>query len=160
MLVDTRAKSAMESPQLKIQPKVDQLSKMSTQQLPDKQQLLLLGLQLLNKGLKLPTAVVQPQVQRQATTKPSPSPPPTSQLKKPSPLPSPPVKSVSSEDESDGEGGARSPVVLIGRKRKRNSNDDLSEVEKREKRYAIVNISNDLVTMCMLLSCDVTMNVF
>ena len=161
MLVDIRAKSAMESPQLKIQPKVDQLSKMSTQQLPDKQQLLLLGLQLLNKGLKLPTAVVQPQVQRQATTKPSPSPPPpTSQLKKPSPLPSSPVKSVSSEDESDGEGGARSPVVLIGRKRKRNSNDDLSEVEKREKRYAIVNISNDLVTMCMLLSCDVTMNVF
>ena len=143
MLADTRAKSVMESPQLKIQPKVDQLSKTSTQ-LPDKQQLLLLGLQLLNKGLKLPTAVVQPQVQRQATAKQSP--PPTSQLKKPSPLPSSPVKSVSSEDESDKEGGVQSPVV-IGRKRKRNSNDDLSEVEKREKRYMIVNVSSDLVMM-------------
>ena len=145
MLADIRAKSVMESPQLKIQPKVDQLSKTSTQ-LPDKQQLLLLGLQLLNKGLKLPTAVVQPQVQRQATTKQSP--PPTSQLKKPSPLPSSPVKSVSSasEDESDKEGGVQSPVV-IGRKRKRNSNDDLSEVEKREKRYMIMNIGSDLVMM-------------
>lgn len=159
MLVDTRAKSAMESPQLKIQPKVDQLSKTSTQ-LPDKQQLLLLGLQLLNKGLKLPTAVVQPQVQRQTATKPSPSPPPpTSQLKKPSPLPSSPVKSVSSEDESDGEGGVQSPVAVIGRKRKRNSNDDLSEVEKREKRYVIVNISSGLVMMCLLLSYDATMNI-
>ena len=119
----------MESSQLKIQPKLGQLPKSSTQ-LPDKQQLLLLGLQLLNKGLKLPTAVVQPQVQRQA--KQSPSPPPSSQLRKPSPVPSSPLKSVSSEDESDREGGVQSPV--LGRKRKRNSNDDLSEVEKKEKR--------------------------
>ena len=130
----------MESPQLKIQPKIDQLSKASAQ-LPDKQQLLLLGLQLLNKGLKLPTAVVQPQVQRQATTKQSS--PPTSELKKPSPLPSSPVQSVSSEDESDKEGGVQSPVV-IGRKRKRNSNDDLSEVEKREKRCVNI-VGSDLM---------------
>ena len=116
----------MESSQLKIQPKLGQLPKSSTQ-LPDKQQLLLLGLQLLNKGLKLPTAVVQPQVQRQAKQSPSP-PPPSSQLRKPSPVPSSPLKSVSSEDESDREGGVQSPV--LGRKRKRNSNDDLSEVEK------------------------------
>lgn len=133
----------MESPQLKIQPKIDQLSKSSTH-LPDKQQLLLLGLQLLNKGLKLPTAVVQPQVQRQATTKQQ-SPPPTSQLKKPSPLPSSPVQSASSEDESDKEGGVQSPVV-IGRKRKRNSNEDLSEVEKREKRY--MNNSDLVMSSC------------
>jgi hypothetical protein len=139
----------MESPQLKIQPKVDQLTKTSTQ-LPDKQQLLLLGLQLLNKGLKLPTAVVQPQIQRQTAT--NQSPPPTPQLKKPSPLPSSPVKSVSSEDESDGEGAVCSPGVMIGRKRKRNSNDDLSEVEKREKRYVVVNnIGSDLV-MCVLIT--------
>ena len=119
---------------MKIQPKVEQLSKATTA-LPDKQQLLLLGLQLLNKGLKLPTAVVQPQVQRQA--KQSPLPPPISQVKKPSPEPpSSPVKSVSSEDESDKEGSEQSSV-MANRKRKRNSNDDLSEVEKREKRYII-----------------------
>lgn len=125
----------MESPQLKIQPKVEQLASKTSTRLPDKQQLLLLGLQLLNKGLKLPTAVVQPQVQRQTATKQTPpSPPSVTQLKKPSPLPNSPVKSVSSDDESDKEEGVRSPTVVIGRKRKRNSNDDLSEVEKREKR--------------------------
>ena len=40
----------------------------------------------------------------------------------------------------------RSPTVVIGRKRKRNSNDDLSEVEKREKRY-VVNIGIDLISL-------------
>ena len=118
----------MESP-LKIQPKVGPLSKPFTP-LPDKQQLLLLGLQLLNKGLKLPTAVVQPQVQR--STNPSPPSPPVCKPPKQSP-PCSPGSSVSSEDESEKESSALSPVML-GRKRKRNSSDDLSEVEKKEKR--------------------------
>ena len=150
----------MESPQLKIQPKVEQLASKTSTRLPDKQQLLLLGLQLLNKGLKLPTAVVQPQVQRQTATKQTPpSPPSVTQLKKPSPLPNSPVKSVSSDDESDKEEGVRSPTVVIGRKRKRNSNDDLSEVEKREKRY-VVNIDIDLtiIIVVMLQSYDAVIN--
>lgn len=113
-------------PQLKIQPKApSQLPKASIP-LPDKQQLLLLGLQLLNKGLKLPTAVVQPQVQRQAKQSP---PPPQPQKQSP---PSSPLKVVSSEDESDRESFVLSPTT--SRKRKRNSNDDLSEVQKKEKR--------------------------
>lgn len=113
----------MESP-LKIQPKMTPLQK----SLPDKQQLLLLGLQLLNKGLKLPTAVVQPQVQRQAKQ----APPTLSLPLKQSPPGSPISKPVSSEDESDKERNVLSPIA--GRKRKRNSNDDLSEVQKKEKR--------------------------
>lgn len=118
----------MESP-LKIQPKVGPLSKPSTPAFPDKQQLLLLGLQLLNKGLKLPTAVVQPQVQR--STNPSPPSPPACKPLKQSPPSSPGSSAVSSEDES--EKSTLSPVIL-GRKRKRNGNDDLSEVDKKEKR--------------------------
>ena len=114
---------AMESP-LKIQPKITPLQK----PLPDKQQLLLLGLQLLNKGLKLPTAVVQPQVQRQ-TKQASPA---LSQPLKQSPPDSPISKPVSSDDESDSERSVLSTVA--GRKRKRNSNDDLTEVQKKEKR--------------------------
>ena len=112
----------MESP-LKIQPKVTPLPK----PLPDKQQLLLLGLQLLNKGLKLPTAVVQPQAQRPARQ----TSPALSMALKQSP-PSSPAKPMSSDDESEREGSVLSPVA--GRKRKRNSNDDLSDVQKKEKR--------------------------
>lgn len=53
----------------------------------------------------------------------------------------------------------RSPTVVIGRKRKRNSNDDLSEVEKREKRY-VVNIDIDLtiIIVVMLQSYDAVIN--
>ena len=120
----------MESP-LKIQPKVGPLPKPPTP-LPDKQQLLLLGLQLLNKGLKLPTAVVQPQVQQHSAKPSPPSPAPVSKPLKQSP-PCSPGGSLSSEDESDRERSVLSPVI-IGRKRKRNNNDDLSDVEKKEKR--------------------------
>ena len=83
-------------------------------QLVQDKNLLLLGLQLLNKGLKLPYAVVQPRVQTPKAN----------------------------------ENGAPGDIVATGadspqkpeseqpnsRKRKRNGNSDLSEVEKREKR--------------------------
>ena len=76
---------------------------------PDKN-LLLLGLQLLNKGLRLPCAVVQPRIQ----TRPSP------------------------QREEETEESPQSPEKLEkapgSRKRKRNLNNDLSETERREKR--------------------------
>ena len=85
----------------------------SAQLSPDKN-LLLLGLQLLNKGLRLPCAVVQPQVQTI----------------------SPQKASGEQEDgrvETDEE--PLSPQKEpINRKRKRNPNEDLSEAERREKR--------------------------
>ena len=113
---------AMESP-LKIQPKVGPLPKPPTP-LPDKQQ-------LLNKGLKLPTAVVQPQV-LQHSAKPSPPPPaPAPKQLKQNP-PTSPGGCLSSKDEIDRERSVLSPVI-IGRKRKRNNNDDLSVVEKEKK---------------------------
>ncbi len=88
---------------------------------PDKSQLLLLGLQLLNKGLKLPCAVVPPHVQTTAATdKPKPSP-----VKVAS---SPPVRGTAPASP-----GPEDEVNV--RKRKRNLNEDLSEVERREKRW-------------------------
>lgn len=81
---------------------------------PDKNQLLLLGLQLLNKSLRLPCAVVPPQVQTKSSEKPKPS------LVKA--VGSPPAKVVPQTSPGDS------------RKRKRDHSDDLSEVEKREKR--------------------------
>ena len=85
----------------------------------DKKQLLLLGLNLLNKGLKLPYAEVRPQ------SKP-PAPKPASVLaeKLKSSVVSPPPTPPATETLLEG-----------SRKRKRDPGDDFSEVERREKRY-------------------------
>lgn len=76
----------------------------------DKNKLLMLGLNLLNKGLKLPCAVVQPQA------KAPPAPKPTSQL----------VEKLKGSPQAEDVNGSR--------KRKRDPENDLSEVDKREKR--------------------------
>lgn len=76
---------------------------------PDKN-LLLLGLQLLNKGLRLPCAVVQPRIQ----TRPSPQ--------------------REEETEETPPSPEKQEKVPGNRKRKRNLNNDLSETERREKR--------------------------
>ena len=87
----------------------------------DKKQLLLLGLNLLNKGLKLPCAVVQPQAKASQPSHQS-SLPFTEELKKRTSPPPLPLSPSASQDEGN-------------RKRKRDSNDDLSEIERKEKRY-------------------------
>lgn len=82
----------------------------------DKAQLLILGLNLLNKGLNLPCAVVQPQAK------------PTSSL---------PTKSSSAVPISPCKTGPVLPVPLSAegsRKRKRDQGADSSEVDKKEKR--------------------------
>jgi len=89
----------------------------SAQLSPDKN-LLLLGLQLLNKGLRLPCAVVQPQVQTL-------SPQTTSGEKKDGRV------GTDKEPLSPQKNEEKEPT---NRKRKRNLNDDLSEAERREKR--------------------------
>ena len=82
----------------------------------DKNKLLLLGLNLLNKGLKLPYAVVRPQ----AKVPPEKAPP--SQLAEK--LKSSPISPQASQKLTD---------LLDGGTRKRKREDD-GEVDKREKR--------------------------
>lgn len=84
----------------------------------DKNKLLLLGLNLLNKGLKLPYAVVRPQTKAPAVEK---APSQLAEQLKSSPVsPQPPLMLSALLQEST-------------RKRKREE-DDLGEVGKREKR--------------------------
>lgn len=85
----------------------------------DKNKLLLLGLNLLNKGLKLPYAVVRPQAK--APTEKA----PTSQLAEK--LKSTPISPQAPQKLTD---------LLDGGTRKRKREDD-SEVDKREKRYLL-----------------------
>ncbi len=84
----------------------------------DKKNLLLLGLNLLNKGLKLPYAVVRPQAK-------PPAPNPTSELaEKLKSSISPPTSPLKPTTDS----------LEVSRKRKRDPANDLSEVGRREKR--------------------------
>ena len=90
----------------------------------DKAQLLILGLNLLNKGLNVPCAVVQPQA-KSTTSSPMLSSGPSS----------PSGSSTSSVPNSP----RKVPVLPLAlndasRKRKRDQGADVSEVEKREKR--------------------------
>ncbi len=89
---------------------------------PDKNDLLLLGLQLLSKSLKVPCAVVPPQ--KQAVVAPK--------SERSSPFsPSKDGYSTLSGSEADSEVG--SPEAN-SRKRKRTESTELTEQEKREKR--------------------------
>ena len=84
----------------------------------DKKKLLLLGLNLLNKSLKFPTTVVRPQVKAQTSDQV------TSQLAEK-------LKSHSLDL-------LKSDVTENSRKRKRDpSDDELSDSEKREKRFVV-----------------------
>lgn len=84
----------------------------------DKNKLLLLGLNLLNKSLKLPCAIVKPQAKSTSPKAPS----QLAEKLKSSPSP---------------ECLKKSPVEIT-RKRKRDPNeDDLSELDKREKRLVV-----------------------
>lgn len=112
----------------------------------DKKQLLLLGLNLLNKGLKLPYAVVRPQAKPSA---PRPASELTEKLKSSLSTPTSPLKSQVTV-ELDG-----------SRKRKRDSTDDLSEVEKREKRFVFFKTAPNYQQMlieCAILFCRKMMN--
>ena len=91
---------------------------------PDNNKLLLLGLQLLSKSLKVPCAVVPPQKQD--------SPSPTIKYET-----SPPNSPKDSGSE-DSEIGSPDPNT---RKRKRVGNSELTEQEKREKRYVVYRIA-------------------
>ena len=86
---------------------------------PDNKKLLLLGLQLLSKSLKVPCAVVPPQKQ----DSPSPA------IKYETSPPNSPSKDSGSEDSEIGSPDSNT------RKRKRMGNSELTEQEKREKRY-------------------------
>jgi hypothetical protein len=88
----------------------------------DKNKLLLLGLNLLNKGLKLPCAVVRPQAKPTPSAKEAPT-PLADKLR--SSTPAPPQKL------SD---------LLEAGTRKRKREEDLSEVDKREKRYCAISL--------------------
>lgn len=95
----------------------------------DKNKLLLLGLNLLNRGLRLPCAVVHPQTKAPVAEK---APSQLMEKLKSSP-PSP--QRLSALDEAT-------------RKRKRDpANDDLSEVDRREKRCPPMPL---LVGMCFI----------
>lgn len=87
----------------------------------DKSKLLLLGLNLLNKGLKLPYAVVHPQVK-------GPAPKPPSQLAEKLKTPLTPHGPPKKQDQI--------PISQENtRKRKRDPADDLVELDKKEKRW-------------------------
>ena len=83
----------------------------------DKNKLLMLGLNILNKGLKLPYAVVHPQVK-------GPVPKPPSQLAEKLKTPLTPQGSPQKQDQ----------IQENTRKRKRDPADDLVELDKKEKR--------------------------
>jgi len=87
----------------------------------NKNQLLLLGLDLLNKGLKLPCAVVKPQVK---------APVPKAEI--PEKLKAALTTPVSPRQH---EVAALLEDKAGSRKRKRDPADDLGEVERREKRF-------------------------
>ena len=96
---------------------------------PDKNRLLMLGLQLLTKSLKVPCAVVQPQAQGHTTSSLSTAP----VVARDNSPPSSPFKDSYAEVFSGSEDSdIGSPDV--NRKRKRVGNNELSETEKREKR--------------------------
>ena len=107
----------MERTQILIKPKTTQAPATS----PDKKQLLLLGLQLLNRSLnpKVPCAVVKPSVQTTTASLPE--------------LPGSPAKDSGTEDEEYDNSVVLSPGG--SRKRKRlSNNNEVSMVDKREKR--------------------------
>ena len=81
----------------------------------DKNKLLLLGLNLLNKGLKLPCAVVHPQLKHPSDT---------TEVEHMEETLKQPVSAQQNVHEESS------------RKRKRNVSDDTSEIKKREKRCA------------------------
>lgn len=84
---------------------------------PMDKKLLLLGLNLLSKGLKVPL-VMQPPA-------------------KASPQGSPEHQLTDSEEHHELSPDSTQQPTNTSRKRKRDSNNDLSEVEKREKRYFV-----------------------
>lgn len=84
----------------------------------DKNKLLLLGLNLLNRGLKLPCAIVHPQTKPPVAEKV-----PSQLIEK--------LKSSPPSSENMSEEGSRK------RKRDSSSDDDLSDVDKREKRLIV-----------------------
>lgn len=85
----------------------------------DKNKLLLLGLNLLNKGLKLPCAVVRPQTKAPVLEK----------------VPSQLAEKLKTSPISPQSSRNLSALLEEGtRKRKRDPDDNLGEVNKREKR--------------------------
>ncbi len=87
---------------------------------PDKNELLLLGLQLLSKSLNVPCAVVSPQKQA---------------LKSEQGSPCSPTKDGGYSSLSGSEGSEIGSPDANSRKRKRTGSVELTEKEKREKRY-------------------------
>ena len=90
----------------------------------DKKNLLLLGLNLLNKGLKLPYAVVRPQAKPPATK-------PASELAE---------KLMNSVSPPSSPQKDRTTMVALdgSRKRKRDPENDTSEINRREKRCVFI----------------------
>lgn len=118
-----KLKSLTQGDKLPIQPKPSRLANT-----PDKNQLLMLGLQLLTKSLKVPCAVVQPQAQGHCT----PSLSTAHVVAKDNSPPSSPFKDSHAEVLSGSEDSdLGSPD---NRKRKRIESNELSVGEKREKR--------------------------
>lgn len=90
---------------------------------PDKSDLLLLGLQLLSKSLKVPCAVVPPQKQAVVSTRSERS------------SPCSPTKDGSYSPLSSSEDSEVGSPEANSRKRKRTGSMELTEQEKREKRF-------------------------